>query len=396
MRVVLIQFAFFIATAFCIKPEPYSPCPPLELTRPCVCSEDGLGITVFNCSTLENFDFPGIMEKTYNWLVNEKKDPLLLYGQFYTNAWPNTTFYRRGFNQLKFREFVITNTNVENIFLAQIPAEPLSAVQSLIFSKNRLKNPRPHEHHWSNQQGLFMSIMNCKNATFLDVSHNDLEMVDPAGFYRVGPKIFDNVPPLKLEVVDFSYNKITKVYEYTFAGELQRLKSLNLQHNQISVLERELFGSRWTPNDHLFVDLSWNNLKTLNLTAFKHDKRNTTILVAGNPLDCFDSDTIKSIGQELPYATINVSNCDMRCLCAKNISLTDQIVITKQIKGIDCNAKFVYRSTGPLITRAAFVPSPNSVSRKDLDEGVKHFIHFIRNFGVIDEDHKNYLLNLMD
>uniref|UniRef100_A0A8C6WWN4 Leucine rich repeat transmembrane neuronal 4 like 2 n=1 Tax=Neogobius melanostomus TaxID=47308 RepID=A0A8C6WWN4_9GOBI len=194
-------------------------------------------------------------------------------------------------------------------------------LKELILSSNKIS----HLHN-----NTFSAIPNLRN---LDLSYNQLQFVHPGHFYGLRKlqnlhlrsnglkQIFVRtfLECRSLEFLDLGYNRLRSLTRTTFLG-LFKLKELHLEHNQFSRINFFLFprltnlqalylqwnrirsisqGEHWIWQKLLKLDLSGNDIQTLDPVVFKSNKLSsvpveavaawtslTTISLAGNSWDC--------------------------------------------------------------------------------------------------------------
>jgi len=111
----------------------------------------------------------------------------------------------------------------------------------------------------------------------LDLSVNDI--------VSTGSRVFNSLSDLK--TLDLSYNGITELETGLIDG-LHRLETLDLSFNNISSIGRRLFGSSAALNSVRYVDLSSNNIQTLDSwPVYMGINRNVTIDLSYNHIRRF-------------------------------------------------------------------------------------------------------------
>lgn len=381
--VVLLLFPYF--HLICSKS---SPCPPFDITNPCTCVENAQNVTTFNCTIKlgQHFDLQDVMVKTMDFLKN---DFLKTYDIFYSSSWPNKTFDRIGFENIKFRKFQVVNTILENVFLYYPPDESLLAVEELDFSGNQLKNYRPKQvGHFKNDLGLFMSIRKCKNARMLNLSHNNFKMVHVNGFLDITIKDERELHPLKLETIDFSHNQITNLYEGTFGGLLKDVKYLSLAHNGMIDMEDNLFISRFKPEVQMTLDLSYNKLNKLKVGSFSKSNREILVNLSKNEFTCLDDEFVDSFGSDLNRIKLNFTENSVKCFC-ETFSPEKEKLLKNHIFGIVCdNCKGVWNNQ----EHDKFC----HIKGDHLKKSVDNLIAFMNNLGIINKNHEIHFKNVLD
>ncbi|XP_072179753.1 uncharacterized protein [Diadema setosum] len=126
--------------------------------------------------------------------------------------------------------------------------------------------------------------MECNAASYLSLSHNQIERIEPGTFQG-----FSN-----LEVLILSNNKIRQVEASTFTGAL-KLQLIHLQRNNLEIFDRLALNG--TNMDLGGINLSHNNIKDIETDTFQHVIKLRFIVLYNNSLSCLRSGVFDNLRQ---------------------------------------------------------------------------------------------------
>lgn len=110
----------------------------------------------------------------------------------------------------------------------------------------------------------------------LQLSHNQIHVIPSFQFQNME----------QLIEIDVSFNQIEKIEDFAFVDDFQRLKILNLSHNQLNYTE---FIGELVNLTHL--DVSWNQINILPTNVFQELRHLQYMDVSANPIEHIGRDT---------------------------------------------------------------------------------------------------------
>ncbi|XP_063979003.1 leucine-rich repeat neuronal protein 3-like [Diachasmimorpha longicaudata] len=128
-------------------------------------------------------------------------------------------------------------------------------------------------------------------------------------------------PNVTIERLILSRNKITKIDDAVFIW-IKNLTELDLSHNHLTstILRPEIFQGHfspieWEPLEKLRVlNLAHNNLHTLNQDLFEHITELKDLNLSGNPLSMIDHSSLDALGDLSILEELDLSNCELHNL----------------------------------------------------------------------------------